>query len=752
MAAVFGGCQGALLSLLVVALLHARRVLASGGLTTTYRSTTTYAASATCSGSFTKTEVYAYTQQCLPTAGTALAGGYTVPSDASLWIDSQAISSMTISTTGGLVSQWNSLRGTLSFTSAYGNSLPAYCASCFAANQPGVNFASAAGGLSTPAFALPTTGDATVVFVGTMGSAAQPWAALFDHGNRDNDISLERRDTLNAQFQTANDNSGASVSFSLDTPYIYIATISGGVARTILQVSATGVEQSATGTNTLTMAMGVAKPIYLMTSDASERDSELSKGIVAEVIYFQRVLSAADITAVKNYLKTKWFGLVIPGFLTGSVTTGVALTPGASSSSYNATYTRQIFVDTACATLATSGALVVTSDSGLNANYRKCTPSASGGGSVSVSYSATRPRLPDSQGILWSGFATTAACLAGQAPLWLNFTQAGACVATGTRSVIYTCDRQNLYTSSFSDTACTTSAGAPFQATFAAIKEASCSAANPGRPDNSNQFVRASCRGVGTLPTNTMQVYIPPPVQNTGSWVTRVYHLGKSCKSEPLFYKVDSVVLNKCLLPGATHASNNYNFVCKHGKTKYTITRYAYAPLDAECRAAPVDQTVWAHDHGCKEDEIHPGTYVSTVCGAFPFISSPTDHLLYREFSDAMCLYDGASRGVLMGVCEPVYGPASRGGSSPAVAFRRKLAYGWTNVLKAGLTVGVTEQRFAPEDAECAGRCGSPPLFSFSLLFPSSSPFPPLPALTLFLSRPPLLPPSAASPPPLPSM
>lgn len=684
--------SAAFLLCLIAAILQA---VAQEGATTTYKSTTTYTASTTCTGTFIKEEVFAYTQQCL-TAYSA----ETVPGDATLWIDAQNLPSMTI--VSGIVSAWASLRGTLTFTSAYGNSLPLYCSSCFASGQPGVNFAASGGGLATATYPLPSTGDATVIFVGTMGSAALDWAGLFEHGDSDIDLSLERTNSAKVHFQTANDNAGNEVTASPNTPYIYIATMAGGTARTLLQVSATGVEQTSTGSNLLTMQKGTAKKIYLMTSDRT--DTQRSYGIAAEVIYFQRVLSASEISSVKNYLKTKWFGLSVAG---GSVTTAVALTPGliTSSNSNNATYSRRNFVDAACATPSTP-ALVVSNDPGLNAQYSKCTPAATGGGSLAVSYSTTRPRLPDTQGIVWSGFATTAACLAGQAPLWYNFTQAGACVAAGTGSAVYTCDRQNLYVSTYSDAACKTIVGTKTTTTFASIKTSACATPNPARSDNSHQFTRATCRAFAAVPTNVMDVYTfpAPPTLNTGAWVTHVYHLGKNCKSAPLSYKVDSVVLNKCFPPDDTHATYNYNFECKRGKNKYTITRYDYGPQDSRCAAGVVDETVWEHDHDCKEDDVYPGVFVSTVCGAFPFISSAAEHLLFREYSDEKCLFDAVSRGVLMGVCEPVYGPPYRRGANPAMSHRRKLVYIWTDTLKAGPTVSVAEQRYVSEDDDCIGR------------------------------------------------
>lgn len=428
-------------------------------------------------------------------------------------------------------------------------------------------------------------------------------------------------------------------------------------------------------------------------------------------------------------------GLCLPGAGGGSILKSVTFSADGST----ATTTQQSYSDAACTT-ATGSTAVVTTDSGLMPTqqqlllqeYESCTPASqtSVATSVSLAFSSVKPRLPDAPGVVWSGFSTSAACLSNQPASYYNYTAMGkgSCQTdpSGSGSTTITCDVRTLYTTKYSDAACATvlATGATTSTTLAAIKATGCATTNksPRNNDLSDAYLRASCRLGNLVPVVQGPMNPVVAVSNGGEWWLRLYHLGHTCKSEPLYYRIEPMNIGTLCQPADALNPTPYAFQCKEGNKRLTVSRFGYAPGDVTCSAAPTGSAVVAHDVKCRADPRNPGLYQQTTCGAFPYVSaSSPEQLLVKEYSDRDCLNGAYSKGTLLGVCGPVYSPGSLTlRTKPDVAYRHKVVYGST---VAGV-VSVTELQYHAEDYACAaavlmtrvvsyvdGQCAPDPLY-----------------------------------------
>ena len=158
---------------------------------------------------------------------------------------------------------------------------------------------------STTSPNLPASGDYSLVFVGTMGSQAALYGALFSHGNRDMDVVLERDEgSSNIIFQSNNEGN-CPVAYTANQPMIIIATNTAGILRNIWAVNSNGQQTSVSCSNAYSLGSG-PQPIRIGGSDNA---NEYSNGVVSEIIYYQRVLSASEISALKSSLCSKWLGI-----------------------------------------------------------------------------------------------------------------------------------------------------------------------------------------------------------------------------------------------------------------------------------------------------------------------------------------------------------------------------------------------------------------------------------------------------------
>jgi hypothetical protein len=229
-----------------------------------------------------------------------------VPAPPLVWLDASKASSLSL--VGAVVSTWSSTAEApfgVQFTVDQGSlSGATWGASALGSSLPGVVFSSA-GMKSTTSPNLPASGDYSLVFVGTMGSQAAVYGALFGHGNRDMDVVLERDGgSSNIIFQSNNEGN-CPVSYTANQPMIIIATNTAGILRNIWAVNSNGQQTSASCSNTYSLGSG---PQSIRIGE-SDNTNEHSNGVVSEIIYYQRVLSASEISAFKGSLCSKWLGI-----------------------------------------------------------------------------------------------------------------------------------------------------------------------------------------------------------------------------------------------------------------------------------------------------------------------------------------------------------------------------------------------------------------------------------------------------------
>lgn len=214
-----------------------------------------------------------------------------------LWMD--GADATTMSLTGSSVTQWRDKSASgATFTTVNAN--PTYTPSLIN-GVPGLDLTNASGFISSTTQTL--TNSLTLAMVLVVKSGIGAWGSFFTHGSRDLDIALERNSVsagTTLQFQTANDNTGANLTFTTDQVALYLGTMTTGTSRFFSRFGG-GTTNTATGTNTSTITVGL-QTIRIGRSDTGENCNSL----IGEVIYYNRVLTDSERVQVEGYLTDKW--------------------------------------------------------------------------------------------------------------------------------------------------------------------------------------------------------------------------------------------------------------------------------------------------------------------------------------------------------------------------------------------------------------------------------------------------------------
>lgn len=215
-----------------------------------------------------------------------------------LWLDAADPSTMTIS--GANVTQWidKSVQGVV-----FSNQIATQAVynSNLINGLPGIDLTNGSGFISTtsPLISSNLSWAGVVVVKSGIGT----WGSIFTHGNRDNDFAVERNSIsagTTLHFQTANDNAGLDIAYTLDRADVYLGTIRTGTSRFFERIGG-GTTTTITGTNSLTMT-STNNLIRIGRSDAGEAFNSY----IGEILYYNRVLTDAEQQDVESYLTNKW--------------------------------------------------------------------------------------------------------------------------------------------------------------------------------------------------------------------------------------------------------------------------------------------------------------------------------------------------------------------------------------------------------------------------------------------------------------
>ena len=383
----------------------------------------------------------------------------------------------------------------------------------------------------------------------------------------------------------------------------------------------------------------------------------------------------------------------------------------------------QGYSDAACAT-PSGGTTSPFSESGLT-NYGKCVAGTTGTTSYSVQYTARQPAFVN--GVVFQGYGSSASCLARTSLSYANVTAPAACVPFGSQYVTYSCTSSALVTNKFSDAACKipTVSSPSTTTSLSSISTSGCSTANTVMNDasvGSDRYIRAECKLASSVPSLGVQQPATSQavsVNGFGSNLLRLYHSDKRCKSDVFFYKVLPFVLNSCS-PASTYMgeATPYTVTCKASHVQFSVSKTTYSTGDAKCIQAPLAQKTIFQDSTCRADAIatRPSAYhVATVCGALPPDVAAADQLLVKEYTDATCSVESATKATLLGVCAPVLSPPLTPNAAarqqqqqqqqrPAdVMYNRLITFVPSKSTAWTTPVTVKETRFLADDKTCSG-------------------------------------------------
>lgn len=377
------------------------------------------------------------------------------------------------------------------------------------------------------------------------------------------------------------------------------------------------------------------------------------------------------------------------------------------------TVSEQRYADSSCATPQETP--MISTESGFTGG-RRCI--VIGSTSVAISYTATRP-VNTAKGVVWSGHPSTASCMSAEGAAYTNFTAVNVCLpyrsASSGTFARYNCDRDSMQKELFSDSACTFSVvnSQTTDVKFSSIRKKHCDVA-ADMPSSLgvdiNGYFRASC-DYREDPAELMT-----PVQTVGAYFARYYHVGGKCKTDPFAYKIEPVVLNVCSpIINPIFESLPYKYSCKEGAgpgSKFTVSKATYGAADLTCSAPNPVRKIQFHDFNCEEtsDPGWTGYFVQTDCGSIPASVLGSEQLLLKEYSDADCSVDSATRGVIMKKCVPVHLPEMKG-VAPKIEYRKKLVFvpagqsfpGPTPSPSGPPAIRVQELRYSMEDTMCKG-------------------------------------------------
>ena len=214
-----------------------------------------------------------------------------------LWMDPTDSTTLTLS--GSSVTQWRDKSASAaSFTTVNGN--PTYTTSLIN-GLPGIDLTNATGFISSATQTLTSSLTMSMILVVKSGIGA--WGSFFTHGSRDLDIALERNSIsagTTLQFQTANDNTGANLTFTTDQVSLYLGTMTTGTSRFFERFGGK-TTTTATATNSSTITVGL-QTIRIGRSDVGEN----CNSFIGEIVYYNRVLSTQERQQLEAYLAWKW--------------------------------------------------------------------------------------------------------------------------------------------------------------------------------------------------------------------------------------------------------------------------------------------------------------------------------------------------------------------------------------------------------------------------------------------------------------
>jgi hypothetical protein len=214
-----------------------------------------------------------------------------------LWLD--AADPLTVVQTANSVTQWNDKSGNNN-TMTTQNGSPVYSPSLLN-GRPGMDLTNSSGFISVGTPSL--SASLTVAMILVVKSGIANWGSFFMHGGRNNDISFERNSISTGttlQFQTADDNVGANITFTTDQVALYLGTLTSGTSRFFERFGG-GTSTTTTATNSSTISPG-SKTIRIGRSDAGEA----CNSFIGEVLYYNNVLTTAQRQQVEGYLAWKW--------------------------------------------------------------------------------------------------------------------------------------------------------------------------------------------------------------------------------------------------------------------------------------------------------------------------------------------------------------------------------------------------------------------------------------------------------------
>ena len=212
-----------------------------------------------------------------------------------LWMDPTDITTLTLS--GSSVTQWRDKSATGAiFNTVNGN--PTYTTSLIN-GRPGIDLTNATGFISSATQTL--TSSLTMAMILVVKSGIGAWGSFFTHGQRDLDFALERYfNGTTLQFQTANDNSGANITYTTDQVSLYLGTMTTGTSRFFERFGGK-TTTTATATNSSTITVGL-QTIRIGRSDVGEN----CNSFIGEIVYYNRVLSTQERQQLEAYLAWKW--------------------------------------------------------------------------------------------------------------------------------------------------------------------------------------------------------------------------------------------------------------------------------------------------------------------------------------------------------------------------------------------------------------------------------------------------------------
>jgi hypothetical protein len=205
----------------------------------------------------------------------------------------------TLTLSGSSVTQWRDKSG-LGVVFNTVNANPTYTASLIN-GLPGLDLTNASGFISSTTQTL--TNSLTFAMVLVVRSGIGAWGSFFTHGQRDLDIALERNSISTGttlQFQTANDNTGANITFTTNQVALYLGTMTTGTSRFFSRFGG-GTTTTATATNSSTITVGL-QTIRIGRSDGAEN----CNSFIGEIVYYNRVLTTPERQELEGYLAWKW--------------------------------------------------------------------------------------------------------------------------------------------------------------------------------------------------------------------------------------------------------------------------------------------------------------------------------------------------------------------------------------------------------------------------------------------------------------